>query len=204
MSKAKNIRRKTKTARATKASTRKPKRVENPGWLAAEPSGPGPNPPVITRPASLPFLELSWENFERLCYRVAQKAGEVEKVWAYGTQGHEQLGIDVLVRMKDGTFETWQSKRHKTFGSSQLKAAVKHFLDGAWAGQAKKFILAVACEATNPKVVDAIEKARSDLKNSWDRVRAYVRQRARRKTQDGSRDHRRLVRTAMGGAGLLA
>ena len=160
MSKTENTTRKTNTGRA---STGEPKHVENPAWLASEPAGSGPNPPIVTRSADLPFLELSWENFERLCYRLAQKAGGVEKVWAYGTQGHEQLGIDVLVRMKDGTFETWQSKRHKTFGSTQLKAAVKHFLGGAWAGQAKKFILAVACEATNPKVIDAIEKARSDL-----------------------------------------
>ncbi|MGA7452590.1 MAG: NACHT domain-containing protein [Rhodoplanes sp.] len=160
----KKIGRKIKTARAaTKASSRKPQRVENPAWLATKPSGPGPNPPVVTRPSALPFQELSWENFERLCYRLAQKDGEVEKVWAYGAQGHEQLGIDVLVRMKDGTFVTWQSKRHQTFGPSQLKAASRHFLDGAWAGQAKKFILAVACEVTSPKVIDAIEKARTDL-----------------------------------------
>src|SRR4051794_10804393 len=99
----KNILRKIKTARtATRGSSRKPRRVEKPAWLTTEPSGPGPNPPVVTRPAALPFHELSWENFERLCYRLAQKDGEVEKVWAYGAQGHEQLGIDVLVRMKYG------------------------------------------------------------------------------------------------------
>src|SRR5258705_5077550 len=112
MAKKKSSKRKTKPARGAKASswkkaTRQPKAVENPAWLTAEPTGPGPRPPVVTRPASLPFLELTWENFERLCYRLAQKVGEVEKVWAYGTQGHTQLGIDVLVRMKDGTFETW-------------------------------------------------------------------------------------------------
>ena len=168
MAKKKSSKRKTKQARGAKVSsrkkaTRRPKAVENPAWLTAEPTGPGPNPPVVTRPASLPFLELTWENFERLCYRLAQKVGEVEKVWAYGTHGHTQLGIDVLVRMKDGTFETWQSKRHQSFGLAELKAAVDHFLRGAWAGQAKKFVLAVACEGTHPKLIDAIEKARTDL-----------------------------------------
>lgn len=132
----KKIRMKTKTARAaTEALSCLARRVENPAWLDTEPSGPGPNPPVVTRPAALPFQELSWENFERLCYRLAQKDGEVEKVWAYGAQGHEQLGIDVLVRMKDGTFVTWQSKRHQTFGPCQLKAAIRHFLDGVGLGR---------------------------------------------------------------------
>lgn len=149
--------------RGAKASTPKPKRVENPEWLTGEPLGAGPAPPVVTRQATLPFQELSWENFERLCYRLAQRAGQVEKVWAYGTQGHTQLGIDVLVRMKDSTFETWQSKRHQTFGPAQLKAAVTHFLSGAWGDQAKKFVLAVACEATSPLLIDAIEETRIDL-----------------------------------------
>jgi hypothetical protein len=106
---------------------------------------------------------MSWENFERLCYRLAQKAGEVEKVWAYGTQGHEQLGIDVLVRMADGSFETWQSKRHQAFGPAQLMAAIDHFLKGKWANEAKKFVLAVACDGTSPLLIDAIEKAREKL-----------------------------------------
>jgi hypothetical protein len=164
MSKIKGTRRKTGTARPLDVTTRKLAHVENPEWIANDPTGAAPNPPVITRAADLPFLELSWKDFERLCYRLAQKAGEVEKVWAYGTQGHQQLGIDVLVRMKDGTFETWQSKRHKTFGPSQIKAAIAHFLDGAWAGQAKKFILAVACQPSGPNAINAIEEARSDLK----------------------------------------
>ncbi|RKE68010.1 NACHT domain-containing protein [Pseudorhodoplanes sinuspersici] len=129
----------------------------------AEPTGTGPNPPVLPRAASLPFLELGWENFERLCYRLAQKAGKVEKVWAYGSQGHEQLGIDVLVRMTDGSYETWQSKRHQAFHQAQLTAAVNHFLKGNWANKAKKFTLAVACNGTSPPLIDAIEKARDKL-----------------------------------------
>ena len=167
--KKKSVRGKKTKTRAAKASPRKkpPSRTqtptENPAWVSAEPTGTAPAPPVVPRAATLPFLQLSWENFERLCYRLAQKAGQVEKVWAYGTQGHEQLGIDVLVRMSDGSFETWQSKRHQTFGPAQLTAAVNHFLKGKWANEAKKFVLAVACDGTAPNFIDAIEKARDKL-----------------------------------------
>jgi hypothetical protein len=113
--------------------------------------------------AELPFLELGWENFERLCYRLAQIDGAVEKAWSYGTSGYGQLGIDVLVRMKDGSFEAWQSKRHKTFGLSDVKAAVKAFEDADWAKEAKRFLLAVACTINNPKVIDEIEVTRTRL-----------------------------------------
>jgi hypothetical protein len=145
-----------------KPAKKAPARVENPAWLSSDPVG-GPPPPVTTRPAALPFLELGWENVERLCYRLAQTDGAVEKAWSYGTSGYGQLGIDILVRMKDGSFEAWQSKRHKTFGVAALKEAVRVFVKAAWAKQAKRFVLAVACTINDPKVIDEIEKARTQL-----------------------------------------
>lgn len=138
-------------------------RVENPAWLATEPTGRGVNPPIQTKPIALPLLELSWEDFERLCLRLAQKAGAVEKVWAYGTSGYSQLGIDILVRMQDGSFAAWQSKRQKTFGPAAVKKAVSTFLEADWAKQAKRFVLAVACDVNSPRVVDALENARTTL-----------------------------------------
>jgi hypothetical protein len=34
--------------------------------------------PVITRLQALPFDRLTWENFERLCFRVVQREADVE------------------------------------------------------------------------------------------------------------------------------
>ncbi|MGC2413331.1 MAG: hypothetical protein WA459_11630 [Stellaceae bacterium] len=42
--------------------------------LNAPPNGVPAHPPVTTRPQVLPFGELTWENFERLCYRLAGNA----------------------------------------------------------------------------------------------------------------------------------
>ena len=145
------------------ARKKAPARRENPSWLASDPVGAGPPPPIATRPAELPFLGLGWENFERLCYRLARIDGAVEKAWSYGTTGYGQLGIDVLVRMKDGSFEAWQSKRHKKFGVADVKAAVKVFMNADWAKEAKRFVLAVACPIEDPKVIDEIEKTRTRL-----------------------------------------
>jgi hypothetical protein len=41
-------------------------------------------PPVETRHQQLPFGELTWENFERLCYRVAAKSEPAEHYSRYG------------------------------------------------------------------------------------------------------------------------
>ena len=137
-------------------------REENPVWLIEEPTGPRSTPPVTTLMPTLNFLELGWLDFERLCRRLAVRSGDVVASWAYGSQGHTQLGIDILVRKKDGSFEAWQSKRHQSFGPADVRKAIKVFLEADWAKEAKRFVLAVACAPT-PGVIDELEKARTQL-----------------------------------------
>ncbi len=149
---------KDKSSQTTVASVRE----ENPVWLTEEPTGRRPLPPVTPLSATLNFLGLGWQDFERLCHRLAASAGDVVAAWAYGSQGHTQLGIDILVRKKDGAFEAWQSKRHQTFGPANVRDAIRVFLDADWAKEAKRFVLAVACAPT-PGVIDEIEKARTQL-----------------------------------------
>src|SRR5690242_2880257 len=85
----------------------------DPQWLINAPNGAAPPPPTVTRATELPFNALSWRDFERLCRRLAQRRGEVEKAYAYGTEGQAQGGIDVLVRLANGAYEVWQAKRYK-------------------------------------------------------------------------------------------
>lgn len=78
------------------------------------------DPPVETRQQVLPFEQLAWENFERLCLRLARQRGVVEhsvdraagdvetgrmsardartQGRLYGTRGQKQQGIDLYVR----------------------------------------------------------------------------------------------------------
>lgn len=116
-----------------------------------------------TRATELPFTELEWSDFERLCRRLAENDGNVEHALTYGTPGQVQYGIDILVRLTDGTYEVWQSKRYKRFGPADVKAATDLFLKHRWASQANKFVLAVACKLNSTKVVEAIEDARDRL-----------------------------------------
>jgi hypothetical protein len=149
---------------ATKKNTRLSHlHEENPRWLDEDPKGGSPPPPVNARAASLPFDRLEWRDFERLCKRLAERDGTVDQVWAYGTQGQSQYGIDVLVRLADGTFEVWQTKRYRKFTPSNLRSAIKIFAKHKWASQARRFVLAVSSDLSDQKVVDAIETGRDQL-----------------------------------------
>lgn len=149
---------KSRGQRRKTAAQRASRRIENPAWLRDEPEGIAPNPPVRTRAdLLLPFGDLTPENFERLCLRLSERGAKVESAWSYGKSGHAQHGIDVLVRMPDGAFHVWQSKRYRSITKTGIKSAVQYFLKHKWGQQAARFVLAVACEFSSPAVVEAIE-----------------------------------------------
>ncbi|RWB74595.1 MAG: hypothetical protein EOQ50_14880 [Mesorhizobium sp.] len=111
----------------------------------------------------LPFLGLSWEDFERLCRRLAEASGDVERAWAYGTRGQKQYGIDLLVRRTDDSYEVWQTKRYKKAIAGDVAAALEIFLKHPWAEKAKRFVLVFACALEETKVVESIEDAGTNL-----------------------------------------
>ncbi|TAI63415.1 hypothetical protein CWO89_24335 [Bradyrhizobium sp. Leo170] len=114
-------------------------------------------PPVKTRVQVLPFGELTWENFERLCYRLAGRDERVEYVARYGRAGQAQKGIDLFVRLANGKYEVWQAKRYGSIAPGKIKEIVDAFRDGAWKDKSEKLILAVQASIADTKVQDAIE-----------------------------------------------
>ncbi|MEK8019388.1 MAG: ATP-binding protein [Candidatus Parabeggiatoa sp.] len=100
------------------------------------------NPPVITRKQELPFLDLQWEDFEKLCLRLARLEANIEHCQFYGTRGQNQEGIDLYARVKgEEKYRVYQCKREKSFGPAKIKEAVSKFLQGAWANKTDTFIL---------------------------------------------------------------
>jgi hypothetical protein len=67
---------------------------EIPAWLITPPTD-FPSAPVTTRAQKLPFGELRWENFERLCTRLERTQADIECCRLYGTSGQAQKGIDL-------------------------------------------------------------------------------------------------------------
>jgi NACHT domain len=143
-----------------KRSTKSPAlRMENPSWLAQPATAGLDRPPTRTRLQILPFHELEWENFERLCYRLARFAGDVEQ-WAalFGGRGQKQDGIDIYVRRPDvSRYACWQSKRYDRLTVSALKAAVTEFEQGEWAPKSDEFIICTSASIQDTKLQLEIE-----------------------------------------------
>lgn len=116
--------------------------------------------PAVTREQVLPLGSLSWENFERLCFRLAHRGGDVEDVRIYGEHGQAQEGIDLYVRRASGDYATWQCKRYQEVTTSDIKNAVTKFLEGDWAKRTKLFRLAVAASLNKTGLTDEIERQR--------------------------------------------
>jgi len=118
-------------------------------------------PPTVTREQVLPLGSLSWENFERLCFRLAHRGGDVEDARIYGERGQAQEGIDLYVRRATGDYATWQCKRYQELTTTDIKEAVTKFLEGDWAGRTKLFRLAVAPSLNATKLAEEIERQRT-------------------------------------------
>lgn len=119
--------------------------------------------PVRTRVQKLPFNELTWENFERLCHRLMALDGDVEYCARYGRQGDAQEGIDIFARQTDGRYHCLQAKCHRVFNASKLRKAVDLFLEGSWAECAARFTIAVQASLRSTKVQEEIERQAARL-----------------------------------------
>lgn len=91
-------------------------------------------PPVETRHQELPLNSLSWEDFERLCFRMAGKNNQAEYWQRYGRQGQAQDAIEIQTQClkKEGiTFHVDGAEKL----SEKLKAfpdLVDDFFGRAW------------------------------------------------------------------------
>ncbi|MCU9952597.1 NACHT domain-containing protein [Burkholderia sp. BKH01] len=114
-------------------------------------------PPINTRIQVLPFGQLTWENFERLCYRLAGKAEHVEYVARYGRAGQAQGGIDLFVRRSSAKYQVWQAKRYDAITATDIVTMVEKFRAGSWREKSEQLILAVQASLADTKIQDAIE-----------------------------------------------
>jgi hypothetical protein len=131
------------------------------GSLWFDVDAPAVAPPTVTLEQVLPLGSLSWENFERLCFRLAHRGGDIEDARIYGERGQAQEGIDLYVRRATGDYATWQCKRYQEIKATDIKNAVTKFLEGDWAGRTKLFQLAVAPSLNATELAEEIERQRT-------------------------------------------
>ena len=114
-------------------------------------------PPVETRVAELPFDQLSWQDFERLVYRLARKNSDVVHCARYGRSGQAQHGIDVYSRLAGGGHICWQARNRTDVGTSDIEKTVDDFLKGKWATSAERFVFCVRASLADTALQDTIE-----------------------------------------------
>lgn len=133
-------------------------------WLTTPPDSKI-NLPTVTRIQDLDFGSLTWENFEKLCFRLASLEADVEHCQLYGVRGQSQKGIDIYARIKsDNSFTVYQCKRENDFTAGKIIKAVDTFRVGTWANKADRFVLCTKESLIETQLADEIETQREILK----------------------------------------
>ena len=144
---------------------------ETPSWLLTPATGVGPPPPVDTRMQLLPFSELSWEHFERLCLRILRNEVGSVRASLYGRPGQAQYGIDMyaIAPTEAGKsadprgYVTLQSRRISDITATNIESSVNDFLQDKWADVTQTFIYATSSPIRSNQVLDKIEKLAGQL-----------------------------------------
>ena len=98
--------------------------------------------PVATRTQTLPFDQLTWQDFEKLCHRLVRTGSTVEDCQQYGVPGEAQSGIDIFARIKGAArYAVYQCKNECNFGPPKIKRAVTDFIEGEWRDKSSVFVL---------------------------------------------------------------
>ncbi|KAM3090279.1 NACHT domain-containing protein [Phormidesmis sp. 146-35] len=145
-----------------------------PSWLD-EPPTPVDTLPVQTRLQALPLEELTWENFEKLCLRLARLEAGIESCQLYGERGDKQEGIDIYARKpRLQSYVVYQCKRVNDFGPYKIREAISKFLEGDWVDKTETFILCTKESLGAKQRTDELESQSKILQSrgitlvSWD------------------------------------
>ena len=135
-----------------------------PTWLSKPPTGPMVVPPTETRSQTLPFSDLSWEDFECLLLRLARRQGDIAHCSLYGTRGQAQEGLDIVaIDGSSGETICFQCKNVISFNATDISDSVNKFLSGKWAKETSQFILCVSISLGTTQQQDEIVTQQKEL-----------------------------------------
>lgn len=134
----------------------------------------GPDSELQTRPdhvieapilgaSQLPLKELSWEDFERLQWRILRDVEGLRNARLYGKRGQAQHGLDIISLDPAGQGIALQSKNYQKFDKSDLSEAVQKFQKTKRPFEVNRFIIGVACDVKDTKVLDSLFSYQKDL-----------------------------------------
>ena len=139
------------------------------------------NFPVLTAIQTLPYNNLDWKNFERLCLRLVQAidGGEANDIQLFKKEGSKQDGIDVCkVYKSESVFDVYQCKKYNTFTKTNINKAIEEVQKNKFWGKIRKFYI---CTSADLSVHDdlinelKIELAQEEITfNIWDSKRLDI------------------------------
>ncbi|NHE67789.1 hypothetical protein G9U53_26135 [Rhodococcus sp. D-46] len=118
-------------------------------------------------------LNIGWDRFEKLTFRVSKDLIRIEdvQVYRYGTQGQTQHGIDLAIEEPDGRYSVVQCKDYfgTSFTPSKLRKAVETFVKGKlpFKSSVYRFIVAMSSSTQRTEFTDerdALQKKHPKLK----------------------------------------
>ncbi|MBE9595968.1 NACHT domain-containing protein [Moraxella sp. K2450] len=146
----------------------------NPSYLFT-PNSSEITPPIETNANLLPIEQLRWEDFEKLCLRLAQAIHGKNNCEIYGVAGQKQDGIDIFA-YKNSKYSSYQCKRYKAVSKNDLKTAVETFRSGKWHQESNEFIFCTTFELNKTQLQDKFNELREGLKSEgidfikWDKI----------------------------------
>lgn len=132
-----------------------------------------PRPLQYEGPVELNTDELTPGNFEKLVVALVELEQEATVAYQYGIPGQRQNGIDVIARLQDGNYRSYQAKRYKRFTLASLRKAVDVWDQGGRPYSSDSFVIVVACRARRREILDEIDSfiaSRGIEIELWDRL----------------------------------
>jgi hypothetical protein len=122
-------------------------------------------PPLDPALHDLPFGSLPWEDFEKLCLRLAKRASDVEDARRFGTRGQPQSGIDIYARKgEQADYVVYQCRRVATLTEADLRNAVDDFLHGEWGSKASEFAFCTSRSTVRVELAKEVETQAARLR----------------------------------------
>lgn len=107
---------------------------------------------IATFDQPFPIDALTPDSFERFCFFLLRKLYPDADVHRAGGTGHTQHGLDIEVRLADGSVHTFQCKRESEFGPAKVERAIAKHTKAA----VRKFILLT--RIASPQARDAVAR----------------------------------------------
>ena len=130
---------------------------------SASAGGPaGITPPTVTSSTELPFRDLDWKEFERLCQDIVREDG-FEDVHRYGTQGQPEDGVDFVGVSPEGVRTAFQVKQVASLSAGELRAAVRAYTEGRFAPpETDAFVVCLSVEGNDSNLQQALREAQKN------------------------------------------